>query len=207
VTTPQLADVPKGFAAPGPASQAVFRRALEALSRPGRCLALQPSETGALSPPAGVSLAMGALMLTLLDRETTLWLSPAFDRPLLRAWLAFHTGVQLAGQAAQARFIAARAAELDEDLWDRLGRGTDEMPQHGATLLLEVDALRAGAGLELSGPGIPRAQTLQVDGVSTAVWARRREEQARYPLGVDLLLCCGLTLAGLPRSTRIQHRG
>jgi alpha-D-ribose 1-methylphosphonate 5-triphosphate synthase subunit PhnH len=207
VTTPQLADVPTGFATPGPASQAVFRRALEALSRPGRCLALQPSETGTLSPPAGVSLAMGALMLTLLDRETSLWLSPAFDQPLLRAWLAFHTGVQLVEQAAQARFIAARAAELDEVLWGQLGRGTDEMPQHGATLLLEVDALRAGAGLELSGPGIPQTQSLQVDGVSTALWARRREEQARYPLGVDLLLCCGHTLAGLPRSTRIQQRG
>jgi alpha-D-ribose 1-methylphosphonate 5-triphosphate synthase subunit PhnH len=207
VTTNLLADVPTGFTSPGPASQAVFRRALEALSRPGRCLALQPSETGILSPPAGVSLAMGALMLTLLDRETSLWLAPAFDQPLLRAWLAFHTGVQLAEGPAQARFVAARAAELDTALWDRLGRGSDEMPQHGTTLLLEVDALRVGAGLELSGPGIPHTQSLQVEGVSASIWTRRREEQARYPLGVDLLLCCGSTLAGLPRSTRIVQQG
>ena len=207
MTTTLLADVPTGFTTPGPASQAVFRRALEALSRPGRCLALQTVETGALTPPSGVSLAMGALMLTLLDRETSLWLAPAFDQPMLRAWLAFHTGVQMADDPAQARFVAARAAELDEALWSRLGRGSDEMPQHGATLLLEVDALQAGAGLELSGPGIPHTQSLQVGGVAAAVWARRREEQARYPLGVDLLLCSGSTLAGLPRSTRIEHQG
>ena len=207
MTTTLLADVPTGFTTPGPASQAVFRRALEALSRPGRCLALQTGETGALAPPSGVSLAMGALMLTLLDRETSLWLAPAFDQPLLRAWLAFHTGVQMADGPAQARFVAARAVELDEALWSQLGRGSDEMPQHGATLLLEVDTLRAGAGLELSGPGIPHTQLLQVDGVSAAVWNRRRAEQVRYPLGVDLLLCCGSTLAGLPRSTRIEPQG
>lgn len=202
-----LADLPAGFAAPGFASQAVFRRALEALSRPGRCQAVTPQDTGVLTPPAGMSLALAALLLTLLDGETTLWLSPSFDDALVRGWLAFHTGVLLVARPEDAAHVAVRAGELDLALWQRIGRGSDERPQDGATLLVEVDALDKGPGLSLRGPGIATSASLAVAGIAPAVWAARAADQARYPLGADLLLCHGERFAGLPRSTRLQLEG
>jgi alpha-D-ribose 1-methylphosphonate 5-triphosphate synthase subunit PhnH len=199
----RLAELPSGFAAPGLASQAVFRRALEALSRPGRCQSVTPQDTGVLAPPAGMSLALAALLLTLLDGETTLWLAPSLDAGLVRSWLGFHTGVLLVARPEDAAHLAVRGGELDLALWGRIGRGSDERPQDGATLLVEVDALDHGSALSLSGPGIASHASLSVAGIAPEVWAARAADHARYPLGADLLLCHGERFAGLPRSTRL----
>jgi alpha-D-ribose 1-methylphosphonate 5-triphosphate synthase subunit PhnH len=203
-TTTSLARVPSGFALPSVATQAVFRRVLDALSRPGRCQRLPEGDTAMLVPPEPLSWAMAALMLTLLDGETRVWLSPSLDRPLLRSWLAFHTGVVVVDRAEAAPFVAASASDIDLALWRRLERGSDEAPQHGATLLLEVPRLDADGALSLSGPGIDGAQRLGVGGVADEIWRARQDEQSQYPLGVDLLLCCDDLLAGLPRSTQLR---
>lgn len=198
-----LAGLPAGFADPGRASQAVFRRALEALSRPGRCQVMAPRDTGALRPPAPLGLAMAALCLTLLDGETSLWLAPSLDAQPVRSWLVFHTGVRLTAQPEDAAHLAVRAQDLDLTLWRRIGRGSDERPQDGATVIAEVDALTEGQGLWLRGPGIASVARLAVAGIAPDVWAARVAEQAQYPLGVDLLLCQGERFAGLPRSTHM----
>ncbi|MDP1902465.1 MAG: phosphonate C-P lyase system protein PhnH [Rubrivivax sp.] len=211
----ELATLPAGFATPGPTSQAVFRRTLEALSRPGRTQSLALPQLAAFAPPPPLSTAMAALLLTLLDGETSLWLSPAFDTQMLRAWLPFHTGVNFTQRIAQADFVAARADELDPELWSALGRGSDEQPQDGATLLLEVRGLGHGLGhrridglaLTLAGPGIETRQRLAVAGVNAEVWQLRRDDEALFPRGVDLLLCCGDALVALPRSTNLTLEG
>lgn len=205
VTPPAaLADLPAGFASPGVATQAVFRCALEAWSRPGRVQALPAAACAALVPPAPLSPALAALLLTLLDAEVSLWLGPSLDQPLVRAWLAFHTGVRRAGDPAQARFVAADAREVDLALWSRLERGSDEVPQDGATLLLDMQSLTTGPSITLRGPGIADVQPFASEGLAGAVWQARAADGARYPLGVDLLLCCGRSVAGVPRSTRIE---
>lgn len=202
-----LADLPSGFAAPGPASQVVFRCVLDALSHPGRRYTLPPAGCAALVPPAGMSTAMAALLLTLLDAEVSLWLSPSFDQPMLRSWLSFHTGVSFATDVSEARFVALRAAELDRSLWTRLATGSDEQPQDGATVLVDTDALTGGAPLLLSGPGLAVPTAFAPAGIALDVWQQRRDDQRRYPLGADLLLCEGAQLAGLPRSTRLSLEG
>jgi alpha-D-ribose 1-methylphosphonate 5-triphosphate synthase subunit PhnH len=207
-----LATLPAGFTEPGPTSQATFRRALEALASPGRSRSLALPSLATFAPPAPLSTAMGALMLTLLDAETSLWLSPAFDTQLLRAWLPFHTGVRITQDIGRARFAAVRADELDAQLWCALQRGSDEQPQDGATLLLEVAGLSHGLGhrridglaLTLTGPGIETRQRLAVAGVDVGVWELRRDDEALFPQGVDLLLCSDTMLVGLPRSTHLS---
>jgi alpha-D-ribose 1-methylphosphonate 5-triphosphate synthase subunit PhnH len=185
------------------ASQAVFRRALQALSRPGRCQALTPQDTGALMPPAGLAVGLAALLLTLLDGETTVWLAPSLDSQPVRGWLVFHTGVRVVARPEDAAHVVTRAQELDLALWRRLGRGNDERPQDGATVFVEVDALGEGRGLSLRGPGIASTTQLAVTGIAADVWAARAAEHAQYPLGVELMLCCGDSFAGLPRSTHV----
>ena len=149
-------------------------------------------------------MALGALLLTLIDSQSRLWLAPSLDQPLLRSWLAFHTGATLARSAAAARFVAAQAQDLTPDLWAGLERGSAEAPMDGSTLLLDVPLLAEGPGLLLRGPGIVDTQHLLVRGVDPLVWREREADQRLYPQGVDLLLCCDQRVAGLPRSTRLS---
>lgn len=197
------ARMPTGFAAPGPATQVVFRCVLEALSRPGRPFDLPAAACAALLPPAGVSLAAAAVALTLLDGGVALWLSPSFEQGLLRAWLSFHNRVTWAAEPREARFVLVRGAEVDAAFWMLLRRDSDHPTQEGTTLIVDVDSVDDGHPLVLSGPGIATAQPLRVDGVDSAVWALRRDEARHGPPRVDMLLCCGATVVGLPRSTHI----
>jgi alpha-D-ribose 1-methylphosphonate 5-triphosphate synthase subunit PhnH len=178
----------------------VFRSVLDALSRPGRLQTLEASD--GLQAPAPLSRGLTALLLTLLDTETSLHLS----RPLASeaAWMycRFHTGVQREA-AAHADFVAMRAADAS---LDGLCLGSDEMPQRGATLIVDTGslALERGTGLHLTGPGIEHAQRIGLCGLPLAFWQRRIAMQPLFPRGVDLLLVCGSQLIGVPRSTLIQ---
>jgi alpha-D-ribose 1-methylphosphonate 5-triphosphate synthase subunit PhnH len=201
---PALAAMPPGFADAGLASQAVFRSALQALARPGRSQPVDAPDLDEAASALELSPALAALMLTLLDAEVTLWLSPALDTPVLRTWLGFHTGVRRVAQPEEAGFLALRAEELDLALWLRAQPGTDERPQDGATLLVDVIALDEGARLTLSGPGIQTRQPLAVRGIAAEVWAARMAATAAYPLGVELFLCHDRRFIGLPRSARLQ---
>lgn len=191
-----LANMPRGFADATHDAQAVFRAVLDALSRPGRLQTLAASD--GLQAPAPLSRGLTAVLLTLLDAETSLHL----DGPLASdtAWLyaRFHTGVQPAALEA-ADFVAVRAAEAS---LEGLRLGTDEAPQHGATLIVDTTTL-AGQSLVLSGPGIEHTQRIGLCGLSVEFWQRRIAQERLFPRGVDLLIVCGSQLIAVPRSTHI----
>ncbi|MBX3619858.1 MAG: phosphonate C-P lyase system protein PhnH [Rhizobacter sp.] len=193
-----LTRVPRGFADATHDAQAVFRSVLDALSRPGRLQTLQASD--GLQAPPPLSRGLSALLLTLLDAETSLHLAAPLASD--EAWLyaRFHTGVQPA-ERAQADFVAVRAAEAS---WDDLRLGSDEAPQQGATLIVETGSLALERGpLRLTGPGIEHEQRMGLCGLSPAFWQRRIAMQPLFPRGADLLIVCGSQLIGVPRSTRI----
>lgn len=211
-----LADIGPGFDDAVQGTQQVFRSVLEALSRPGTLQTLPGAALAGLQPPAGlstaVSLSLCAVLLTLLDADTTLQLGTGLDAPGVAAYLRFHTGVRLSHAAAEADFAAWPAARATAELWHTLRLGSDEAPQDGATLIIEVPALHAVTGanahtLLLRGPGIRTEQTLAVAGLSPAFWQARQALEAEFPRGIDLILCCGTQIAALPRSTRLQLQG
>jgi alpha-D-ribose 1-methylphosphonate 5-triphosphate synthase subunit PhnH len=180
-----------GFADPVLDAQACFRAVLEAMSRPGRVgRVVAPPEV-----PPGLSPAAAAVLLTLVDADTSLQLSAG---PEAEAWVRFHCGCPVV--AAGADFVLDPAATLLS-----LKAGTEEEPQLGGTLILQVGQLSEGAGWRLSGPGIRDAHRLSVSGAPggfVADWARNR---ARFPRGVDVILCAGDRVAALPRTTRIEE--
>lgn len=203
-----LATLGRGFAQPVHAAQQVFRAVLEAMSRPGRVQALPSSELAALEPP-GLSRGLISVLLSLLDAETSLWLAPPLDTPAALAYLRFHTGVRVHERPQAAAFVAMAAAQARADLWATLNAGSDEAPQSGTTLIVEVDALAstamAGAPvLELRGPGIADRQSVCVAGLAADFWRAREAMASEYPRGIDLILCCGEHLAALPRTTRVS---
>jgi alpha-D-ribose 1-methylphosphonate 5-triphosphate synthase subunit PhnH len=180
-----------GFADPVLDAQASFRAVLEAMSRPGRVQAVvAPPEV-----PPGLSPAAAAVLLTLVDAATPLRIAAGTEA---EAWLRFHCGCPVVTE--RAAFVLDPAAELLS-----LDAGTDEEPERGATLILEVAALEEGAGWRLTGPGIREAHRLRVTGAPDGfvnAWARNR---ARFPRGVDAILCAGTRIAALPRSVRIEE--
>jgi alpha-D-ribose 1-methylphosphonate 5-triphosphate synthase subunit PhnH len=186
-------DLP-GFADPVLESQACFRAVLDALARPGTL-----HEAGAgLVPPAPLGPAAAAVLLTLVDGETALWMAPEFSAS--RDWVNFHCGTVPVAAADTAAFVLAAGLP---DL-AALDAGSDESPDASATVILQVAAFGRGRGLRLSGPGLRRPVALEVEGLPEdfpALWAANH---ALFPRGVDLLLCCASTLAALPRSVRVE---
>jgi alpha-D-ribose 1-methylphosphonate 5-triphosphate synthase subunit PhnH len=184
-----------GFADPVLDAQASFRSILEALSRPGRIQHI----AARIAPPAPLCTAAGAALLSLADADTPLW-SDAGES--VSEWLRFHCGAPITPDIGTARFALACASA---PALHALDVGTDEDPQLGATLILQVAGLIADEGWSLTGPGIQHEHRLRVLGAPPdflAAWARNH---ALFPRGVDVLLCAGDSIAALPRSVVIAE--
>jgi alpha-D-ribose 1-methylphosphonate 5-triphosphate synthase subunit PhnH len=179
-----------GFAdAPVEAARA-FRAALDAMARPGRIVTV----SGA-TPPAPLSPAAGALLLTLADADAPVALVGAHDCDAVRRWLAFHSG---------AAIRPAEDAALAVGRWGALApltayrAGTPDYPDRSATLIVEMDAL-AATGARLTGPGIAAEARLSLPEIDA--FAANR---ALFPRGLDFFFTAGDRLAALPRSTRVE---
>ena len=179
-----------GFANPAIDSAKAFRAALSALARPGRIESVEGA-----AAPAPVSPAAAALLLTLCDGETPLFLAPGHDGQDMRDWVAFHIGAPIVA-ASEAQFVLGH--------WDALvplsdfAIGTPEYPDRSATLIIDLDELSA-EGARLTGPGIADAAHLSLP--ETQAFQANR---ALFPLGQDFYFTCGDRLAGLPRSTHVE---
>ena len=182
-----------GFAEPVLGAQSSFRAMLHALSHPGRIVEL-PDVPQA---PAPLGPAMAALALALCDADTPLWHDGG---AAVTDWLRFHTGAPLT-EAHAARFLLASGAP---PALAGLALGSDEAPQDGATLLLQVTALEPVDGWRLSGPGIETSTSLRVSGAPPGFVAERAALAALFPRGLDIMLCAGRHVVGLPRTTIIR---
>jgi alpha-D-ribose 1-methylphosphonate 5-triphosphate synthase subunit PhnH len=183
-----------GFADPVHDAQTSFRAVLQALARPGTLheVASPPD------PPPLLAPAAAAVLLTLIDGDAAVHLAEPFAS--LAPWVAFHTGAGAAGPA-EAAFLLAEA--LPD--FSRLSAGTDEIPEASATVILQVSALEGGRPLTLRGPGIETTWTMAPQGLPGDFTARWAANRALYPRGIDLLLCAGNRVAGLPRSTTVTE--
>jgi alpha-D-ribose 1-methylphosphonate 5-triphosphate synthase subunit PhnH len=180
-------------------AQAGFRTVLKALAEPGSIQIVPVT----LKAPQPLGAAVAALALTLADFETPVWLTPVANVPAVQSYLRFHCGCPLASDPAAAVF-AIFAGRLDALALKDFSTGSMEYPDRSATLLIQVPSLNDGPTRVLSGPGIPGTRVLRVAGLPENFDAQWQQNAASFPLGVDLLFCCGNAIAGLPRTTRIH---
>ncbi|WP_228897535.1 phosphonate C-P lyase system protein PhnH [Acidovorax sp. Leaf73] len=199
-TTP-LASLGAGFSNEAFGSQAVFRAVLQALSHPGRTVAVEHDAQA----PAVVHAASAAVLLALLDSDCTLWLSPRLAASDAGAWLRFHTGCTVVADAAQARFVWVAQGDALPAL-NCLALGTDIYPDQSATCVVDVSraatTVDASDAWHLRGPGIQEVAALQVDGLPDDFEAQWAANHGVFPRGVDLLLATADHIVGLPRTTR-----
>ncbi|EAW34167.1 phosphonate C-P lyase system protein PhnH [Lyngbya sp. PCC 8106] len=178
-------------------AQITFRTLLNALSYPGTSqeICIQ------LTPPPGLTLACAAACLSLLDLDTTIWLSSEFE-PDVKAWLKFHTGCHFTTHPQAANFA------IIQNLSDRLSLGnfnwgTAEKPELSTTLLIQIESLATCEPIRLNGPGISEEQVIKLplDSSFREEWKKNHQS---YPLGIDVFLFGENTIIGLPRTTNLS---
>lgn len=199
--TGQMADhIAGGFADPVFDAQAIFRAVMDAMARPGT---IQPARA-ATRPPQPLSPVAAAVALTLCDNDTPLWLDARLKQsPAAASWLGFHAGAPLADAPADAHFaLVADPAELMA--LENFPQGTQEYPDRSTTLILQVDTLSGGEALILEGPGIDGAARFAPSPLPRHFVEQWKQNRARFPRGVDLVLVAPEGIACLPRSTRIR---
>lgn len=189
-----------GFANPVFDGQKMFRAVMDAMAQPGTI-----HSTGDLAaPPAPLSAVAAAVALTLCDADTPFWLDPALQASsAARHWLGFHTGAPLANTPADAHFaLVTDPAELIA--LENFAQGTQEYPDRSTTLILQVASLSGGTLLHLEGPGIETSANIAPASLPRHFVEQWKQNHARFPRGVDVILAAPEGVACLPRTTRIK---
>jgi alpha-D-ribose 1-methylphosphonate 5-triphosphate synthase subunit PhnH len=192
-----------GLASPVSDAQAAFRAIMDCMAQPGTIRPLRD----VAHPPAPLSAAAALVVLTLCDHDTPVWLDPALAASeAVGEWIAFHTGAPLSSVPAEAHFaFAARPATLVA--LDNFTAGTQEYPDRSTTLILQVESLDRGSLLRLEGPGIETSTSLSAAPLPRHFVEQWRQNNARFPRGIDLVLATAGEIACLPRTTRITATG
>jgi alpha-D-ribose 1-methylphosphonate 5-triphosphate synthase subunit PhnH len=193
-----MSDIALGLADPAHDSQRLFRAILEAFAHPGRFVAL-PQPPAAVGP---LSRAATAFLLTLVDRDTPLWLCPDLDTLAVRDFVRFHTGAPLVARKAEALF--AILTPRRSPLLDGFAIGTDPYPDRSATLVIEVPSLTGGPALMLQGPGIEGRTRASIAGLTASFPEEWSANRALFPCGVDLVFTAGTEVMALPRSIAVE---
>jgi alpha-D-ribose 1-methylphosphonate 5-triphosphate synthase subunit PhnH len=189
-----------GYANPVFDAQTMFRAVMDAMACPGT---IQPC--GELTaPPAPLSPVAAAVALSLCDADTPVWLDPAVQAsPAAKHWLGFHTGAPMAFTPADAHFaIVSDPAELIA--LENFSQGTQEYPDRSTTLILQVPSLSSGEMLHLEGPGIETSVAFAPVSLPRHFVEQWKQNRARFPRGVDVILAAPEGVACLPRTTRIK---
>jgi alpha-D-ribose 1-methylphosphonate 5-triphosphate synthase subunit PhnH len=187
-----------GLADPGHDAQRLFRAVLDAFAHPGRITSLPDPPAG----PGAICPATAGYLLTLVDRDTPLWLAPEFDLPAVRDFVRFHTGAPIVARRGEAAF-AVLAHDTAASL-DGFAIGTDPYPDRSATVVIEVPVLGAGATRRWRGPGIDGQAAVAVGGLGADFWQAWADNHALFPCGVDIVFAAGSQLLALPRSIAVE---
>lgn len=189
----------KGFVDPVDGAGQTFRVILDVLSRPGSVADIQgPAET-----PDALSDAASAVLLTMADYVTPVWLDAPLATDSARAYIQFHTSAPIAKAPGEAAFavLSMNSTDFNVEIYNP---GTQQYPDRSTTLITEVKSFEQGPVVELQGPGIDGSTQFQVDGLPENFWTEMQKNNAQFPLGVDVIFAAPGKLAALPRSAQIK---
>lgn len=179
----------------------LFRSILAAFSKPAVAI-----ELAACPPcPAPLAPAAAAVLLSLSDYQTPVWLSPSLDTDPVRKFIRFHTGASIAGHPGEAAFAVLDIRETAACI-DAFPLGSDEYPDRSASLVLQTPGLSAGLKVHVEGPGLKDHAVLSVAAADAAFWQRVQANSALFPVGLDFIFTSGRAIAALPRSMSVKMR-
>jgi alpha-D-ribose 1-methylphosphonate 5-triphosphate synthase subunit PhnH len=183
-------------------SQAVFRTVMRAMSFPALPVSLPTN----LAPPSPLIATAAAILITLADFETTIWLdAPLAGSDAVCQFARFHTGARLVRDPREAQFALASAPQSMPRLAS-LNQGTSEYPDRSTTLIVQVAGFSA-TGLVLTGPGFKTVRQFSFSGMPEGFEQQLTDNRAQFPRGVDIVLATSAHVAALPRSVRLAREG
>lgn len=177
-------------------SQAAFRAAMDAMARPGDIRILRGP-----GAPAPFAPATAALLQSLADYETPIWLDDKFNVPAVSEWIRFRTAAPIVEHKSAAAF-ALIADPLRMPDFTQFALGSEEYPDRSTTLIVQVENFR-GAAISIAGPGIKGRRSFAATPLPADFAGRLDANRELFPRGVDLVLVVGDEIVGLPRSVRI----
>lgn len=211
------------FVEPVMQSQQAFRQIMKAMAEPGTLVNLRNTYRQGRAvyadkmPLPGYESAF-VIALSLLDTDTSIWVSPALANPFFLDNLRFHCGSRITDVQQDADFAFISLPELAS--FTQFKSGNEEQPQHFATIITLVRELSAPTLessetavwpaspettiLRLTGPGIKRETYFGLSDFTREHATLLSLNQQRFPLGYDLLFTSADSLVGLPRSTRAE---
>lgn len=183
---------------PAFASQAAFRAVMECFARPGELKTI-----AGVAAPAPLAPATAALIQSLADYETPIWLDPSLASvPAIGEWIRFQTGAPLVKEMRDAAFaLVGNPSDLPE--FAQFALGTEEYPDRSTTLILQIERFD-GRGFAIEGPGIKGACMFAAEPLPDNFIERLIANRELFPRGVDLVLVAGKQVMALPRSVRIS---
>ncbi|WP_420409908.1 phosphonate C-P lyase system protein PhnH [Hoeflea sp.] len=188
-----------GLSDPVRESQTVFRAVMDAMARPGTVQRV-PALT---RPPKPLYPVTGAVIATLADADTPVWLDAALAKTEdVRDWVVFHTGAPVTQHQSEAAFAVVAAPNTLSAL-NGFSLGSQEYPDRSTTIVLQVQTLEDGPALEFEGPGIDGRIALRAHPLPQHFAAQWRGNRLAFPRGVDLILAAPDGVAALPRSARL----
>jgi alpha-D-ribose 1-methylphosphonate 5-triphosphate synthase subunit PhnH len=188
-------------------AQKHYRTLLQSTARPGTIGQL---DDVLLEVPPQLNRATVLIALALFSADSSFYVSQGED-----AVVEFLRRETLAkpASAEQADFLLLPDTRQLEEI-HRARVGSLAYPDQGATVVVQVTALSPAPmpgclRLALTGPGIETENAVYVLGASEALFEALREQNAEFPMGIDVFLTCDSLSAGpcvlaLPRTTRVQ---
>lgn len=194
--------IPRGFERPVFDAQSTFRSLLAAMSRPAKPVRLHVLPEG----PSTWPRSMTALVLTLCDMETPVWLDAAARSDEAVRFLRFHCGCPVTETPEDAAF----AVVLDPAQLPDLGRfamGSAEYPETSSTILLaaSLGSVMGDQGVLVRGPGVSGVERLPASWLPEGFIPQWQNNAKHYPRGVDIVLVGTDAIAGLPRTLTPQE--
>ncbi len=187
--------------------QAVYRKLVNALARPGRLADLTKEaavirEDGNKECPASMLL----IALTLFDQEVTFKVISDKEETITKIinQLTYAKSVEV----EEADYILilqdAETGVLNKAI-ESAKPGTLKDPHSSATIIIEVNKITDEPALELKGPGIKTTEFVHVELKEKWVEARQMKNK-EYPLGIDLMFVDqNDQLLSVPRTTQISE--
>jgi alpha-D-ribose 1-methylphosphonate 5-triphosphate synthase subunit PhnH len=195
-------DLGGGFADPVLHAQTVFRTVMDAMARPAilHTLAALPK------PPAPLSPTSAAVLVTLADGDTPVWLdAPLAASEAVRKWIAFHCGAAFVADPGDSDF-AVVSGFATMPAFELFAQGTQEFPDRSTTVILQCDTLGGGETRTFAGPGIPETAPLAVPGLPPRFDLQCNANHGRFPRGIDVIFAGDGEIVCLPRSARLAAR-
>lgn len=187
-------------------SQQYFRLLMDSMAQPGRINTLYALD---VAPPQGLNKASALVAISLLNADVS-FCSTSANQTEITQYILLNTSASPV-DITTADFIFIEGSSDGVEIRD-VKTGTLPYPEEGASLVINVEAVRAqadGAGLTIttSGPGVQSPTSFYIKGLNEDILKNFTSVNSEFPLGIDAIFADNdNNIVCIPRSNKISWK-